>query len=328
MSEQLSDLHGRRFSYLRLSVTDLCNFRCAYCLPNGYRKPANAAEPLSVAEITNLVGAFAELGTWKVRVTGGEPTLRDDLPKIIRAVIGTPGIRKVGVSTNGHRLKENARVFKLLGVSALNVSVDSLDPVRFREITGRDTLPEILEGIEVALGLGFSSVKVNAVLMKDLNDGALDSFLDYVRERPIAARFIELMPTGTNQEHFTARHVRADDIVQSLLERGWTAEERNEADGPAREFRHPAYAGRIGIIAPYSKDFCASCNRLRVSSQGGLQLCLFGEGRHPLRHLLQSAGQREELKDEIRNLLGQKKISHYLKDGNYGSNQTFSTIGG
>jgi cyclic pyranopterin phosphate synthase len=328
MSDVLSDSHGRRFSYLRLSVTDACNFKCTYCLPNGYKKPVGSDEPLSLNEIRNLVTAFAELGTRKVRITGGEPTLRSDLFDIIATVAETPGIQKVALSTNGHRLKENAAKLRLLGVSALNVSVDTLDPVRFREVTGRDSLKDILEGIEEALRLGFSSVKMNAVLMKGVNDGDVQPFLDWIQDRPVTVRWIELMPTATNQVWFGDRHVKSDELIQTLLLQGWVPEERKETDGPAREFSHPRYLGRVGVIAPYSKDFCASCNRLRVSSQGGLQLCLFGEGRHSLRPLLQSASQREELKNEVRAILGQKKISHFLQNGVYGDNKTFSAIGG
>ena len=327
-STPLQDLHGRRFSYLRLSITDACNFRCVYCLPHGYERAEHAPEPLSVPEIRNLVAAFTELGMWKVRLTGGEPTLRRDLLEIIDTVAANPAVRRIGLSTNGYRLRSLARDLRSAGVAAVNVSVDTLDPDRFRAATGSDALPEILGGIDEALALGFDSVKVNAVLMKDVNDQDLALFLDWIRARPVAVRFIELMPTGRNSELFQSRHLSSATLHAELEAQGWRARERGPADGPALELEHPSYRGRIGIIAPYSKDFCASCNRLRVSSTGGLRLCLFAEGDSSLRPWLRAAEQKDELKDRIRALLNQKEVSHYLPEGRYGNNQTFSAIGG
>lgn len=322
----LQDSFGRRFSYLRLSITDACSFRCAYCLPNGYQRTEN--DFLTLAEIRNLVAGFAELGTWKIRLTGGEPTLRRDLLEIIRAVAETPGIRRVALSTNGSRLGALVPALKSAGVRALNVSIDSLNRERFAEITGVDRLPEILEGLEAALEAGFDAVKLNAVLLKDWNDGELDGFLAYIRNRPVSVRFIELMPTGTTRELFERRHVRAEALRGKLLEQGWRPRARGEADGPADELEHPEYAGRVGLIAPYAKDFCATCNRLRITSRGELRLCLFGEGNSSIRRYLQHESQRGELQAAVAALLAKKEVSHYLPEGRFGNNQTFSAMGG
>lgn len=325
---ELSDSHGRHFHYLRLSVTDVCNFRCVYCLPHGYQKIPGQAEPLTVVEIGNLVAGFAELGFWKVRLTGGEPTIRQDIVEIARAVAQTPGIRKVAVSTNGYRLRELAKPFKAAGVNALNVSIDSLDRNRFQKITGQDRLPEILSGVDAAFAAGISEIKVNTVLMKDANEEDFELFLEWVREKPVSVRFIELMETGHGKEFFQRRHLSAGVLRLRLLQEGWKLRPREEGDGPAVEFVHPDFKGRVGLIAPYSEDFCASCNRLRVTSRGGLRLCLFGEKDYALRPLLQDESQREELVAAVVNVIERKEVSHFLQEGKYGNTWNLSRVGG
>ena len=326
----LQDRFGRRFSYLRLSITDACNFRCQYCLPNGYQKTDADSEFLTLNEISNLVSTFAALGTWKVRLTGGEPTLRRDLLEIAETVKSTPGIRWLALSTNGYRLKKLARPLAAAGVDAVNISIDSLNPKRFAEITGthEKQLGEILEGIEAALAAGIKRVKLNAVLLAGWNADEILTFTEWVRDRPVSVRFIELMPTGQTAEFFSTRHVRADTIQRELLAAGWVRQARLEGDGPAVEYAHPDHRGTMGIIAPYSKDFCSTCNRLRVTSRGGVRLCLFGEGDHSVRHLLASPSQHPELADTLGAILQKKDISHYLPEGIYGNNRTFSAMGG
>jgi cyclic pyranopterin phosphate synthase len=322
----LADSFGRTFHYLRLSVEDACDYRCLYCLPSGYRKE-EPEPPLSVDEIRRLVAAFAGMGFWKVRLTGGEPTVRRDIVEIASAVARTPGVRRTALSTNGARLSALAAPLAAAGVSAVNVSVDSLDRARFAEITGRDDLPKVLDGVARALDLGLT-VKVNAVLMKGLNDGEFARFVDLARERPIGVRFIELMPTADNIDFFSARRLKAESLTGWLAENGWTESPRAEADGPARRFSKPGHAGSVGVIAPYAKDFCASCNRLRVTSRGRLRLCLFAEGEHSLRPLLRSDSQLAELQNCVRSLLGRKDPSHYLPEGRLGDTRHFAAIGG
>ena len=324
----LRDTFGRRFGYLRLSITDACNFKCTYCLPGGYQKPEGAEAPLTLPEITRLARAFAGLGMTKLRLTGGEPTLRRDLLSIIDSLATIEGIETLALSTNGYRLAELAPQLRLAGVSALNVSIDSLDGARFAEITGGWKLGPILEGIDRALDLQFRSVKINAVLMRQTASQEVDRFLEYLRTRPIAVRFIELMPTRSTSQVFESEHIRSDFLARRLIEEGWKQSPRGPVDGPAIEFSHPRYAGRIGLISPYSDHFCESCNRLRVTSQGALRLCLFAEGNHSLRPLLQADGQIHELQDRIQELVSRKEVSHYLPAGRTGDNHTFSAIGG
>lgn len=324
----LADGHGRQFPYLRLSLTEVCNFRCSYCLPDGYRCERNDAE-LSGAEILRLLRAFMALGTHKVRLTGGEPTVRRDFSDLAAAVGQLAGLRTLALTTNGWRLRENAARWRHAGINAVNVSMDSLDPARFAQITGHDRHAEVLAGIDACLDAGYHSVKVNTVLMRGVNDDELDDYMGFVRERPVALRLIELMETSDRRAFFRNHHVPSTQIREQLLARGWLPCVRQPDAGPAQEFAHPDHAGRIGLIAPYSRDFCSSCNRLRVSSRGELQLCLFGDhGGSPLRDLLASDDQQAELQQRIRMLLAGKAASHQLQQGNTGTTRHLAQIGG
>lgn len=324
----LVDPQGRVFPYVRLSLLEACNFRCSYCLPTGYRAAPGMTSWLNIEEIARLLRALASVGMRKLRLTGGEPSLRPDLTEIIRRAANTPGIEKIAMTSNGILLRRRLQEWREAGLTALNVSVDSLDAQRFKTITGHDRGLEVLAGVEQALSLGFSAVKLNAVLLRGLNDDELPAWLSYVRDRKIGIRFIELMQTGDNRAYFQRHHIRSDGIEQTLLDSGWQLLPRAHDAGPAREFWHHDYAGRIGIIAPYSKDFCASCNRLRVTAKGDLRLCLFGEFGIPLRHLLQSDAQEAELIATLHAQLGLKKASHGLHEGQTGLTPHLASIGG
>ena len=323
----LVDRHGRFFPYLRLSLTEACNYRCSYCLPDGYQADGRP-KFLALPEITRLVRGFAAVGMSKIRLTGGEPSLRKDLPQIIAAVAALPHIRKIALTTNGCLLPRHVGLWRAGGLTALNVSLDSLDPARFHAITGHDRFAEVTDGIELALGLGFDAVKINAVLLRDCNDDELPAWLDYLRERDIAVRFIELMRTGDNREYFERHHVRATLLQQQLLQAGWQLQARTADAGPALEYSHPDYRGRIGIIAPYSRDFCAGCNRLRVTARGDLRLCLFGDFGIALRPLLQADEDHDALVSRISTQLGLKAAGHGLHQGLTGITPHLASIGG
>ena len=323
----LVDRFGRSFPYLRLSLTEACNYRCSYCLPDGYRADGRPRF-LEPDEIVRLVRGFAALGMSKLRLTGGEPTLRKDLLPIIGAVAAVPGIRRVAITTNGTHLPRHVRAWREAGLTALNVSLDTLDAERFRDITGHDRFAEVTEGVEMALGLGFDAVKLNAVLLRGRNDDELPAWFEYLRGRDVAIRFIELMRTGDNLAFFERHHVRAEAIEERLLEAGWSLRPRAPDAGPAREYAHPDYRGRIGIIAPYSKDFCAGCNRLRVTARGDLRLCLFGDFGIGLRPLLQSDDDFDALVARIATQLGLKAAGHGLHQGETGLTPHLASIGG
>ncbi|WP_314104847.1 GTP 3',8-cyclase MoaA [uncultured Stenotrophomonas sp.] len=323
----LADGFGRRFPYLRLSLTEACNFSCSYCLPDGYQADGRPRF-LDVDEIGRLVRAFATLGMHKIRLTGGEPSLRRDLDQVIERVAGTPGIRKVAITTNGTLLPRRLPGWHRAGLTALNVSMDSLRRERFHAITGHDRLPEILEGLERAQAIGLPSVKLNAVLLRGLNDDELPAWMEFLRERPLSVRFIELMRTGDNADYFQRHHLSASTVVEQLLAAGWRLRPRAADAGPAREYTHPAHRGSIGVIAPYSQDFCQGCNRLRVTARGDLRLCLFGEFGVPLRPLLQHDDDRDALLARITTQLGLKAAGHGLHQGRTGLTPNLASIGG
>lgn len=273
----LADGFGRRFHYLRLSITEVCNFRCTYCLPDGFKKTGPLSF-LEIGEIERLAHAFARLGVAKIRLTGGEPTVRKDVGEIIARLAATPGIAKVAMTTNGWNLRRHIAAWREAGLTHLNVSIDDLDRARFHAITGHDRLAEIIAGLDEALALGTPSVKVNAVLLQQTAAEGFERFAAFVRTRPIAVRFIELMRTGDNADYFARHHLSGDALRAWLAAHGWSQRLRAFDDGPAVEFEHPDHLGRIGLIAPYTPGFCDSCNRLRVTARGTLRLCLFGEG--------------------------------------------------
>ena len=327
LTMQLVDRYQRKFEYLRLSITDECNFKCNYCLPDGYQR-THQKQFLSENEIKNLINAFAELGTTKVRITGGEPSLRKDFPDIISQIANRKGIKKVTTTTNGFNLSKNAKKWFDAGLTAINVSVDSLDANTFNLITGKNIFDKVMEGVEASVAAGFEQVKVNSVLMKGLNDNDLSTFLHWIKTHPIQLRFIELMQTDDNSEFFNKYHLSGQTIKQTLLDQNWVSKIRHVNDGPAEVFTHPDYLGEIGLIMPYSKDFCDNCNRLRVSAVGRLHLCLFGEDGVDLRHLLQKSSDIEELKQTILNALSEKKSSHFLDLGLTGGTPHLASIGG
>jgi len=341
----LTDRYGRAFPYLRLSLLEACNFRCSYCLPDGYRAAQGCASAagagsagaaagtgkqrwLTREEIARLLRGFAAVGLRKLRLTGGEPSLRADLASVIADAVATPGIETVALTTNGILLSRRFADWRAAGLTALNVSLDSLDRERFRAITGHDRGEEVREGVEMALASDLPTVKLNAVLLRGINDDELPAWLDYLRTRRLTVRFIELMQTGDNRDYFQRHHLRAEVLEGSLLQQGWSLLPRAADAGPAREYAHPDFRGRIGIIAPYSRDFCAGCNRLRVTARGDLRLCLFGEFGIPLRPLLQSDAQIDELTTTLHAQLGLKQAGHGLHEGRIGLMPHLASIGG
>ena len=239
-----------------------------------------------------------------------------------------PGIEKLAVTTNGYKLPQRAQAFYDAGLRAMNISLDSLDAQGFKDITGHKRLDEVLRGIDAAFDAGFKRIKLNTVLLKGINDNELDDFINFVSDKPITLRFIELMQTRDNLEYFQKHHISGATITDKLLETGWVLKTRSKGAGPALEYLHADHQGSIGVIAPYSKDFCKSCNRLRISSQGALHLCLFGEGGYSLRDLLQSDEQTEELTEKILSLLLFKKDGHFLHQGDSGATPHLASIGG
>jgi len=327
MKSEFSDSEGREFPYLRLSLTDVCNYSCDYCLPDGYQCDQKV-DYLNIKEIRNLVAAFAELGTWKIRLTGGEPSIRQDFVEIISEISKQPGIKQIAMTTNGYKLKQRVKQWVEAGLTHLNVSIDSLDPRLFHSLTGHNRLRDILSGIDTALQLPLQRVKLNAVLLKGINSHQFADYAEYLKDKPVSVRFIELMQTGDNLDYFNQYHVSSQLLKNYLFTNGWTEKLRESGAGPAAEFIHPNYRGSFGVIAPYAKDFCNSCNRLRVSSIGDFHLCLFGEQGFGIRSLLQHQSQREQLKQTLCTLLQKKRKQHFLHQGDTGGAPHLASVGG
>jgi molybdenum cofactor biosynthesis protein A, bacterial len=323
---QLMDNYQRRFQYLRLSITEQCNFQCQYCLPQGYQSNKDH-KFLSLSEINNIVATFTELGVHKIRLTGGEPTLRRDFTDILSMISSYPSIKELAITTNGSRLLKNITHWQQAGLTAINISIDSFSPHLFKLITGQDKLKEIIQCVEKSLEVGIKKVKINTVLMKNMNDN-LSDYLAWIKHRPVDLRFIELMETGESDEVFNRYHLAGNLIETQLLAQGWQLQPKVALSGPAKVYSHSDYQGKIGLIMPYSKDFCKSCNRLRVSSLGKLHYCLFGDEAVDLRDLLVSADQKEQLKARILASLMSKPEKHFLHDHKVGITPNLSYIGG
>ena len=326
----LKDNFGRSFPYFRISITDVCNFKCGYCLPNGYQKSENKKEFLSLEEIKRIGKALSELGVCKIRLTGGEPTVRKDFVEIIENLKSLPGINKVVFTTNGYNLKNIAKSVVNAKINGINISIDSLDREKFKFITGKDKLEDILIGLKVLQDLNFKNIKVNAVLLKGVNDSEQDfnSWKQFIKSNNVDFRYIELMQTGDNLDYFKKYHVSANVFRDYLLKKEWIHQTAGFDSGPSKNYIHKDFRGKFGIIAPYSKDFCKSCNRLRITAQGDLRLCLFGDTGISLRALLQNDEQIPQLKDLINAQLNFKKESHYLELGNTGITPHLASIGG
>jgi cyclic pyranopterin phosphate synthase len=310
----LVDAQGRRITYLRLSLTDRCNFRCSYCAPAAPDRPGDA---LARADLARLVRIFASLGVRRVRLTGGEPTLRRDLLDVVRDVRATPGIEEIALTTNGHLLADLAAPLQAAGVSRLNVSLDTLDPEKLHRVSGRAaTLERIVAGIEAAFRAGFESVKLNVVVVGGVNEDEVGALARFAWRFGATARFIELMPFGAGEPVPTAR-------VKALLEaqgvrlspdatRGW---------GPAYHMRGVSedagrtVSGLVGFIGAMTEGFCDGCNRVRVGADGSLRACLGGRDRVSLDDLLAAGASDADVAAAIRAALLAKKERHDMKPG-------------
>ena len=327
----LRDNFGRTFPYIRLSITDVCNFKCGYCLPNGYvSDKSDNRKFLHLEEIRRLAKVLSKLEVCKIRLTGGEPTVRKDFFEIIKILKSEAGIKKVVITTNGYHLDQKAKMLVDSGLNGINISIDSLDRDIFKTVTGHDRLPEILKGIKILQDLNFDNIKINAVLLNGINASNRDfeSWAEFIKNNKVDFRYIELMQTGDNLDYFNKYHVSSKIFKEYLNKNNWIYQTLGKDAGPSLNYINPEFKGKFGIIAPYSKDFCRSCNRLRITSRGDLRLCLFGNTGISIRHLLQKDDQTEELQDLILGQMKFKKESHYLELGKTGLTKNLSTTGG
>ena len=328
--EPLIDSYGRTHTYLRLSVTDRCNLRCVYCMPPEGILRKDREEILSFEEIFRLTGLFADMGIRKVRLTGGEPLLRCGVERLVACIAAVPGIETVGMTTNGVLLKDHLEALQKAGLKLLNISLDTLRPERFGDITLRQNFSQVLEGLEAALKLGFAPVKLNVVVIRGANADELLDFVEFVRDRPVSVRFIEYMP-------FRANNWRQDRFMpfremKSVIEEKYPLVPLDNPDDPsrvAREFSIQGFRGSVGFITSISEHFCGNCNRLRLSADGCMQLCLHNPGELNLRHLLRAGCPDEEIARLLRNALAAKPYEHHaLESPCGGRDRTMIEIGG
>jgi cyclic pyranopterin phosphate synthase len=309
----LYDGQRRRVDYLRLSLTDRCNYRCTYCMPAEGIVLAPREDVLSFEEIERLCGCFARLGVHRVRLTGGEPTVRKDIVEITRRVAGVAGIREVMMTTNGHRLAELAAPLRAVGLSRVNVSLDTLVRERFRQIARRDGLAEVLAGIDAAAAAGFAALKINVVALRGFNDGEIGALCRFAWARGAVPRFIEWMPMSDGAlyapgELLPAAEIRAL-VCAQLGVTLWPAGEASQPGaGPARYWR--CEAGEIGIISAMTEHFCDACNRVRLSATGRLFSCLAREDGCDLRAPLRAGAPDEAIEQAIRAALAGKAPGH------------------
>lgn len=309
----LCDRFGRSIEYIRLSVTDRCDLRCTYCIPKGFKGFEEPQHWLTFDEIERLLAVFARLGTSRVRLTGGEPLLRRNLPELASRISRLPGIRDLSLSTNATRLSRHAASLKEAGVSRINVSLDSLDRGCIEKITGRDSLGQILDGIMAGKAAGFEPIKINMVAMRGVNESEIDAMVEFCIDHGFILRLIEAMPMGE-----TGRDTSFLELgpVQARLAAkfGLQPQAAELGGGPARYLATPDGRASVGFITPMSQHFCATCNRVRLSVDGTLYLCLGQEEKFEFRPLLRDGASDAELEAAIRKAIELKPQKHDFRE--------------
>ncbi|AGA89221.1 molybdenum cofactor biosynthesis protein A [Thioflavicoccus mobilis 8321] len=323
----LTDRFGRHIAYLRLSVTDRCDLRCGYCLPRRFKGFREPGDWLDFAEIVRVVSAFTALGVRHVRLTGGEPLTRRDLPDLAARLAALPGLDDLSISSNCTRMAAFAEPLRRAGVRRLNVSLDSLRPEVFREITG-GRLAQVLEGIEAAHQAGLAPIRVNTVVMRGVNDAEIEDILDYCMVRGFTLRLIETMPMGAAGQAAHEHYLDLQTVRQRLERRFSLCPDLLQGGGPARYYRVGGSETRIGFITPISQHFCATCNRVRLTVDGTLLLCLGQEDAYPLRPLLRAGIDEAELIAHLRRAVALKPERHVLRECPARTVRLMSTIGG
>jgi GTP 3',8-cyclase len=328
--EPLRDSWGREIKSLRVSVTDKCNFRCRYCMPAEGLEWLERDELLSFEEIERLVRVLARMGVDEVRLTGGEPLVRRDLPTLVGLLARTPGVRDLSLTTNGVLLGRFAAPLVEAGLRRLNVSLDSLSHVRFAEITRRDALDRVLAGLEEAeRHPQLRPIKVNCVAIKGFTEDEVPALAELARRKPYVVRFIEFMPLDADQAW------RDDDVltggeIRALIEQRWPLEEvPAKASSTARRFRFADGAGEIGFVNPVSEPFCSTCDRIRLTADGQLRTCLFSRREWDLKTPLRDGSSDERLEELIRFAIAHKELKHKINDpGFVRASRSMSQIGG
>ncbi|HSD76111.1 MAG TPA: GTP 3',8-cyclase MoaA [Solirubrobacteraceae bacterium] len=328
--EQLTDGHGRAIGDVRVSVTDRCNFRCQYCMPAEGLPWLERSEVLTFEELERLVALLASMGVADVRLTGGEPLVRRDFPRLAGMLAAVPGVRDLSVTTNGFLLERDAAALVAAGVNRFNVSIDSLQRDRFFEMTRRDALPRVLAGLEhLARFPDAPPIKVNAVAMRGFTEDEVLAFAAFARKEPYEVRFIEFMPLDADRTWSPAK-VLPNAEIRAAIDAVYPLEpEPREPHATARVYRFADGRGRIGFINPVSEPFCGDCNRIRVTAEGKLRTCLFSLHEYDLRGPLRAGAGDDDLEAVIRDAVWRKELKHHVNEpGFIQPARTMSAIGG
>ncbi|HEX7175167.1 MAG TPA: GTP 3',8-cyclase MoaA [Pyrinomonadaceae bacterium] len=327
----LTDSYGRAIRDLRVSVTDRCNFRCFYCLPHGEPPAAPKESMLTYEEIERAVRLFASLGVEKVRLTGGEPMLRRDIETLVGKLARVPGLSDLALTTNGFNLAERAAGLKEAGLDRVTISLDSLKPERFREMTGVDVLERVLEGVRAAKRVGLVPVKINAVIVRGHNEGEVADMAAFAREHGAVMRFIEYMPLDSGHGWSREQVYTGAEIRRAVAERFplvGVGGARGSDTSTRYRFADGA-PGEVGIIAPVTEPFCGACSRIRLTADGQIRTCLFSKAEHSLRDVLRSGASDEETIEFIRAVVLRKEPRHYINETYFEQPaRTMSLIGG
>ncbi len=326
----LADAFARPIDYLRISVTDRCNLRCTYCMPESGLPWIPNADTLTFEEIERVVRAAASVGVRSIRITGGEPLVRRELPRLVARVAAIEGIDDIALSTNGILLAQQAAALAASGLRRINVSLDTLRAERFERIARRPGLERVLAGIDAALAAGLGPVKINCVVMRGQNDDELEAFAELASERGLYVRFIEMMPVVENASLQRDAYVSSQELLARLNRSGRLVPVAGPGgNGPARYFAVPGERGAVGVISPLSHDYCATCNRVRLTADGRLRLCLFGDYEIDMRGPLREGASQTDLAALFRGGMLIKPERHHLQLGEAGSRmRAFSEIGG
>jgi GTP 3',8-cyclase len=328
--EPLRDGHGRVIGDVRVSVTDRCNFRCQYCMPAEGLPWLERGEILTFEEIARIVGLLAAMGVHDVRLTGGEPLVRKEFPRLAAMLSGLAGVQDLSVTTNGYMLERHAEALVAAGINRFNVSVDSLQRDRFFELTRRDALPQVLRGLErLASFPEAHPIKINAVAIRGFTEEEVLPFAELARRTPYEVRFIEFMPLDGDHA-WSADQVLTGEEIRAAIEEVYPLEpERRERSATARVYRFGDGRGRIGFINPVSEPFCGDCNRIRLTADGRLRTCLFSLNETDLRGPLRAGADDRELERIIRDAVWRKELKHHVGEpGFIQPARTMSAIGG
>ncbi|MDO9237243.1 MAG: GTP 3',8-cyclase MoaA [Aquabacterium sp.] len=312
--EALIDQHGRAITYLRLSVTDKCNYRCVYCMAEDMQfMPRD--ELMSLAELATIATAFVDLGVRKIRLTGGEPLVRPGVLSLVAKLASLPGLDELTLTTNGAHLHKLAQPLKQAGLSRINISLDSLQPDRFKQLTRTGKLTDVLAGIRAAQDAGFTRIKLNSVILRDRNDDEVIDLVDFARAQGLDIAFIEEMPLGVIHEHDrAASFVSSAEILSRIGTRYPLTFSAETSGGPARFHRMADSSTRIGVISPHSANFCSTCNRVRVTADGRLMLCLGNDDAVDLGSVLRAhPHEPSRLKEAIKAAIQTKPERHHFR---------------